>query len=305
MSDVFMPKGTGANTVADQYITHDPAPIPTATDPAQSSARVLVQQMLDQWGLGSLAGFAWDLITKDASPDEVAYQVRQTAQYRDRFAGNVQRMKDGKRPLSEAEYISNEEAYRAASRQYLGGIGDQMFGQQDFANLIAGDVSPAEWTKRLDARAQYVQSAPEDQRAFFAYNGIDDKAALAAFLDPNKAVPLIQRQLDEARLGGAATRAGLNLNAAQAGLLAAAGVSVGDASTGFTRIAAAQQLLAPLPGEGGNTISQDEALAGTLLGNAAAQEKLSRRQQARLADFQSGGQYAGGQQGLSGLGVAR
>jgi hypothetical protein len=81
MSDVFMPKGTGANTVADQYITHDPAPIPTATDPAQSSARVLVQQMLDQWGLGSLAGFAWDLITKDASPDEVAYQVRQTAQY--------------------------------------------------------------------------------------------------------------------------------------------------------------------------------------------------------------------------------
>jgi hypothetical protein len=214
-------------------------------------------------------------------------------------------MKDGKRPLSEAEYISNEEAYRAASRQYLGGIGDQMFGQQDFANLIAGDVSPAEWTKRLDARAQYVQSAPEDQRAFFAYNGIDDKAALAAFLDPNKAVPLIQRQLDEARLGGAATRAGLNLNAAQAGLLAAAGVSVGDASTGFTRIAAAQQLLAPLPGEGGNTISQDEALAGTLLGNAAAQEKLSRRQQARLADFQSGGQYAGGQQGLSGLGVAR
>lgn len=305
MSDVFTPRASGANTVADQYITHDPAPIPTATDPAQSSARVLVQQMLDQWGLGSLAGFAWDLITKDASPDEVAYQVRQTAQYRERFVGNVQRMKDGKRPLSEAEYISNEESYRQAARQYLGPLGDQMFGQHEYANWIANDVAPAELVKRLDARAQFVQSAPEDQRAFFAYNGIDDRAALAAFIDQTKALPLIQRQLDEARLGGAATRAGLNLTAAQAGLLAAAGVSAGDASTGFTRIAAAQQLLAPLPGEGGNTISQDEALAGTLLGNAAAQEKLSRRQQARLSSFQGGGQYAGGQNGLSGLGIAR
>lgn len=288
--------------------TNAPGPtqvIPGTANPAQTSARALIQQMLDQWGLGQLAGMAWGLITQDATTDEIAYQIRQTQEYKVRFIGNEQRIKMGKRPLSEAEYISNEEAYGAATRQYLGHLGEEMYGQQEYAHWIAGDVSPAELAQRLQARAEYVQAAPEDQRAFFAYQGIDDKAALAAFLDPHKALPLIQRQLDQARLGGAASRAGLNLTASQADHLAQIGVSLNDATSGFTRIAAAQQLLTALPGEAGTTITQDEALAGTLEGNAAAQEKLSRRQQKRLGDFQGGGQFASGQQGYSGLGVAR
>lgn len=277
----------------------------SSTTPAQSSARAIVQQMLDQWGLGQLAGMAWGLITQNASTDEVAYQLRQTDEYKQRFAGNIARQKNGQRPLTEAEYISNEESYQQAARQYLGPLGDQMYGKSDYANWIAGGVSPQELANRLQQRAAYVAAAPEDQRAFMAYNGVSQDMAVAAFTDPNRALPLIQRQLDEAQLGGAAQRAGLNLTAGQASHLAEIGVSLGDATTGFTHLAAAQQLLSPLPGEAGPAISQDEALAGTLEGNADAAQKLSRRQQARQAAFQDGGGFASGQGGLAGLGVAR
>lgn len=310
MTDIFgsgLSRGFGgaSNTVPDQYITHDPPPIPTAADPGQSSARAIAQQMLDEWGLPSLSGMVWNLITQGASPDEIAYQVRQTQEHKTRFAGNEQRIKQGKRPLSEAEYISNEESYAAAARQYLGNLGDRMYGKQDYANWIAGGVSPQELANRLQQRAAYVAAAPEDQRAYMAYNGVSHEMAVAAFTDPDRALPLIQRQLDEAHLGGAAQRAGLNLTAGQASRLAEIGVSLGDATTGFTHLAAAQQLLSPLPGEAGPAISQDEALAGTLEGDAAAAQKLSRRQQARQAAFQGGGQFASGQGGLAGLGTAR
>lgn len=311
MTDLFgIGFGSSIRSLRPGFDYGDPAApagptIPTAADPGQSSARTLIQQMLDQWGLGSLANMAWGLITQDASTEEITYQLRQSDEYKQRFAGNIVRQKAGQRPLTEAEYISNEESYGQAARQYLGPMADQMYGQKDYANWIANGKSPAEVAAHFQAGADYVQSAPEDQRAFMAYQGIDDRAALAALIDPNKALPLIQRQLDEAHLGGAAQRAGLNLTASQAQRLAEIGVSLGDATTGFSHIAAAQQLLAPLPGEGGKSISQDEALAGTLEGNVDAATKLSRRAQARQAVFQGGGGYVEGQTGLSGLGTAR
>jgi hypothetical protein len=63
-------------------VANDPvanAPAPTNANPAQNSAMAVIQQMLDQSGLGSLATFAWSLITQDATVDEITTQIRNTA----------------------------------------------------------------------------------------------------------------------------------------------------------------------------------------------------------------------------------
>lgn len=313
MTDLF---GTGYGPQAGRNIpnsvtTVDPsngpianAPAPTNANPAQNSAMAIIQQMLDQSGLGDLAPFAWGLITQDATVDEITTQIRNTAQYKDRFAGNVQRQKEGKRPLSEAEYIATEEGFRAVNRQFglPRGFHDD---RASYAALIAGDVAPDEWKGRVQQAQDYVMSAPEDQRALFAYQGVSQGDMVAQVLNPEVALPIIQRKLDMARLGGSATRAGLSLSAGQAERLATLGITPDQGQQGFTHIAAAQQLLTGLPGENAGAITQDEALAGTLEGNAAAQEKLSRRARQRVAAFEGSSQFATGQTGFAGLGIAR
>jgi hypothetical protein len=55
-----------------------------------------------------------------------------------------------------------------------------------------------------------------------------------------------------------------------------------------------------LGGEGGS-VSEQQLLRGVVAGDVTAQVQLEREQRRRLAEFQAGGGYAEGQQGVTGL----
>lgn len=278
---------------------------PVATPPPETqSAKDVIKQELDQWGLSGLTDMAWNLITNGASSAEVIAQIRGTDEYKQRFKGNIERAANGLSPLSEADYL----AYEDQARQVLktAGFPKGFYDQpDDFAKLIGGDVSPSELKDRAD-EGHYLQTqAPAEVKAALKqFYGIGDADIAAYLLDPDRAITAIQTQVGAATAAGTAQRAGYAgvLNRMQAEQLGQMGLSQAQLQAGFGDLASKNFLLQGFGGEEG--ISQDQALSAEFAGNADAQAAMTRRQRARLAGF-SGGQFAASQKGLAGAGTGQ
>ena len=84
----------------------------------RESATVIIQNLLTEYGLQNLTKFVTDLIQKEdiISGDIILGRIRETEQYKTRFAGNIARRNAGFNVLSEVEYIQMENAYRQLMR---------------------------------------------------------------------------------------------------------------------------------------------------------------------------------------------
>jgi LysM repeat protein len=71
----------------------------------RQSAYDLLNTEFERYGLASLVTPLKDLITSGVSPSEFTLRLRETDAYKNRFAANQARIKNGLRALSEAEYI--------------------------------------------------------------------------------------------------------------------------------------------------------------------------------------------------------
>ena len=167
-------------------------------------------------GLDSLIGPIEDMIQRGVtSGAELMNELRATTAYKNRFAANEERIKNGYRALSEAEYIQKENAYRKVMQMY--GIPQSYYTSgvlgktEAFEKLLAGDVSSDELQSRVQEGLTKVMNAnPEvlaSLRAFFPELKTGD--VLAYVLDPKNAIQDIQRQVSAAQIGGAALSAGL------------------------------------------------------------------------------------------------
>ena len=271
---------------------------------SRESAKAIIANLLDNYGLGNLTDFVNELITKEdiISGDVILGRIRQTEQYKKRFAGNAQRRAAGYNALSEAEYVSLENSYRQLMR--ASGLPQGFYDQaDDFTQLISGDVSVAELSNRINNGYLAVQQAnPQVVTEMRRLYGVDDSALAAYFLDPAKATPILLRQAQAAQIAGEATiQAQRELTAAQAEQLAVAGVSPEQARAGFQTIAAAEQLFVPLPGTTEQAITQEEQMAGVFGTSAAAQQRLRQRSRERAAAFEAGGRFAGQGTTVTGL----
>ena len=271
---------------------------------SRESAKSIIANLLEQYGLGNLTDFVNDLITKEdiISGDVILGRIRMTEQYKKRFAANAARRASGYNALSEAEYVSLENSYRQLMR--ASGLPQGFYDQaDDFTQLISGDVSVAELSNRINNGYLAVQQAnPQVVTEMRRLYGVDDSALAAYFLDPAKATPILLRQAQAAQIAGEATlQAQRELTAAQAEQLAVAGVSPEQARAGFQTIAAAEQLFVPLPGTTEQAITQEEQMAGVFGTSAAAQQRLRQRSRERAAAFEAGGRFAGQGTTVTGL----
>jgi hypothetical protein len=271
---------------------------------AKRSAFDIIGNTLDTYGLGELRGFANDLVFNRNIIDEniLIGELREQPAYKRRFAGNEQRRKAGLNALSEAEYIGLEKAYAQLMRQSglpVGFYDDS----SDFNNLIGGDVSVAELSERVNQGYEAVTNAdPEVVQEMRRLYNIGDGELAAYFLDPQRATPMLLNQARAASIAGQSVRQGaFQLTAAQAEELARAGVGEEQARAGFQAIAAAGELFAPLPGQTGQAISQEEQVAGVFGTSAAAQQRIRRRTRERQAEFEAGGGFAAQGSQVTGL----
>jgi len=208
----------------------------------RKSAFDILKTEFTRYGLQGLIPDTLKLAEDGRSESEITLELRRSPAYDDRFAANADRIKAGYRSLGEAEYITLEDQYQRTMRQY--GLPESFYKtgtagkQPELEKFLAGDVSPTELEDRIQLGVNRVQNASPEVLATLQqfYPGVNKSNLLAYMLDPKKALPDIQRQVQAAEIGGAARLSGLSTNLADAQYLASYGVDQAQARTGYQQI---------------------------------------------------------------------
>lgn len=262
-------------------------PQPTAQQQqAQMNAEATVKQILDSYGLSDLMPQVEQWIIAGYDPTAIIALAQGTQQWQQRFAGNQQRIAQGLSPLSPSEYLATEAAYKQALS--AAGLPTGFYDtREDFAKWIGEGKSPAEISQRAqDAVSAVNDSDPYFKQALAQYHGLGTGEIAAYFLDDKRALPLLEQQVQQSKIGAAAFRQGLTLSADQAMQYASQGVSQAQAESGFGQVAAVlpqEQLLGQISG---TPYTQQDAQDEFISGLASAQRKrrlLNQQEQARFA----------------------
>lgn len=270
-------------------------------------ARGLIRKTLAQWGLESLADWAYDLVVvQDLSIDYVlSVELPQRAEYKKRFAANAEREKKGLAVLAPGEYIAYEAEIRNQFR--LAGLPKGFYdAPEDYKRFIAEDVSPAELNARLLEGYRDVQQSDPDVRAGFSqlYGVQGDAMLLAYFLDPNKALPVLERQEAAARVYGMGAKTAFGgVSRGEAERIASLGLTEGAVAEGFAGLVEDRSLFTPLD-VGESAIGRGTQIEAAFEGSMAARRRIEQRRRRRQAAFQGGGGFAASREGLGGLGSA-
>lgn len=267
-----------------------------------TSARAYISDLLGQWGLGGLTDWAMGQLG-DGNVALIPALIRQTDEYKARFSGNEMRRAAGLNVLSEAEYLNLENTYRSIMHSY--GIPSGAFDTQSYlAGLIAGDVSPNEVNDRLRIYADAAYNAPTEVRdALQRLYGVSEGGLTAFFMDPERALPLLEAEYKAAGVASASSRAGYgDLSLATSERIASLGGDMNSLST-FSTLNRSQELFSSMTSEvSGPTFSKEQAAIGAFGGDAGTWDVIERRGKERSAAFQGGGSFAENRSGVVGLG---
>ena len=267
----------------------------------RKSAFDILKEEFTRYGLQGLIPDTQALAIDGRSESEITLELRRLPAYQDRFAANEDRRKAGYRSLSEAEYVGLEDQYQRLMRQY--GLPESFYKtgaagkQPELEKFLAGDVSPAELEDRIQLGVNRVQNASPEVLATLEqfYPGVNKSNLLAYMLDPKKALPEIQRQVQAAEIGGAARLSGLSTNLADAQYLASFGVDQAQARTGYQQIAGGLERGGQLANIYGQTPYTQTTAEQEVFGTGGAAD--ARRKRQKISGLEQA--TFGGQSGLS------
>lgn len=272
-------------------------------DDAEQDAFTYLKRVLDDYGLGNLGDWAWQQIQGGRSNERIIQDLRETTEYKQRFAGLELRRAKGLPAISEAEYIAYESGVRQMMR--AAGMPADFYDQpDDFAKLIGNDVSVAEMQARVnDGYLAATQAPAEVRQELQSLYGISTGGLAAFFLDPDRALPLIERQFAAAQVSGAAQRTGYGaLDKTEAERIAALGVGAAEAQQGFSALQQSRELFGSLPGEDAAQIDRATQQAAVFGGDANARAAIDKRAKERVSQGSGAQSFAVGQGGVAGLG---
>jgi hypothetical protein len=200
-----------------------------------------LKRIFKENNLGELA----DLIAQVAQDEGVDQsniiieKVRGTRTYQDRFKGNADRMAAGLAVLNEGEYIQNELSYAKTMNAYqAGGLATQ----ENFAKLIANDVSTDEVSARFSIAYDRVQKAvtsndkPLVDELRKLYPGITDNEIANSLVLGSEGSQYLKNKLDVVDIRAAETETGIK-STFGAERLAAEGLSRSQARIGLSNVA--------------------------------------------------------------------
>jgi len=294
---------------------HTVAAPSNALSSTQQGAWATLQATLRSYGftgtsLTQLMAWAKNEIIKGNSPDQIALDLQQTAQFKQRFPAIGVLSQQGV-AMTPAEYISAERSYAAA--EHAAGLPVNF---ASFDALIANQVSPVEYQTRLQQGYQAVaQADPTVVQAFQDFYGVTKGQLAAYFLDPKAQEPALLQRAIAAQIGGAAAMSGFHapggptttegITAAQAQRMAELNVTQAQAQQGFQKLGAETQLYNPLPGAGhvGNALTADQLLNAQFGSDAQAQLQLQAQAEFNAGQTRQGGTVGQTAAGATGFGT--
>jgi hypothetical protein len=232
---------------------------------------------LTNWGLSGLIEDSLKFVDQGFSDDVVVLKLQETAAWKQRFAANEQRKAKGLEIIDPATYLQLESDYQSAMRAV--GLPKGFYDStSDFTNLIAADLSPAEFNSRLNAAAQVVEGAdPLFKQELKRFYGLSDGDMIAYALDPDKALPLIERKVQTVQFGAEATRQGINVGLETAETFGGTmGIGQEQARAGFQQVAALSpdvQRLSAISRKTQEPVTQEDVISFQFGGAGAAETK--------------------------------
>lgn len=177
---------------------------------AKTKAKDKLTAMLAAWNLQGLGTYIDKQITNDVSEEMIFLGLYDQPEYKTRFPGMESLRKSG-RTITEDEYIKIENAMIQTARFFDVPKG-WYDGAEDFGNLIGKNVSAKEYQDRLQIGQDLARSLnPEVKTQLLELYNVSEGDLTAYVLDPEKALPLIQKQAKAAMFVGLGRAAGFNL----------------------------------------------------------------------------------------------
>lgn len=274
------------------------------------SAFELMQEILGPYNLPpDLVAGAWEQYIGGGGQvktlPEILQWIRTQPAYKAAYPGIEELRADGSPYGSEIAYAQ----YVAQAKEYANayGIPANLYDSpEDFVAMMKGGVSPDRLNQRYQAAASAVYTMPKEVREALTQvtgGAVSTGDLIGYFLDPDRAIPLLERKYQAAQVMGAGAIAGLNVDEERASRLGDLGVSYDQAKQGFAQV---RQLAGLSAGLGqARTAQQDELTDAILAGDAQAQQNVTQVQNSRKARFGEAGGAAASQTGAVGLGASR
>lgn len=260
-------------------------------------AFVALETLFTQYGLGSLVKNIFNFIQQGYSQDTITLLLQDTPEYKQRFAGNAIRQKNGLAVLSPAEYLATEASYYQVVK--AAGLPENFYNSNaDWVQWIGNDVSPSEVQSRVQMAQTATEQAPPDLVQALGQMGVPKQSLVAYFLDDTKALPILQTQFNAAQIGASALRNNLVMDPTRATTFANMGVSLDQANQAYQQIGETLPTLEELGRVYNQNYSQQTAENNLLLGQGAATLQTQQLESKERAAF-SGNVGAAGQGALA------
>lgn len=252
---------------------------------SQQSAFDIMENLLQQYGLGSLTGTLKSIILNGITDqNEISIQLQQTDAWKQRFAGNEILRKKGLPELSVNQYLSVEQSYAQVMKNY--GLPTGFYDDPtDFAKFIGNSVSANELQQRVQMYADVANREDPAVLKQLQSMGTSKGDLLAFMMDPTRAMPLIQQKYNSTLIGAAARRAGLTPDNTYVNHLAEMGVTEQGAAQGYGQVADEMHTAQLLGNIYHDNISQTELAQDVFENNAAAAQKRKRLASQERAAF--------------------
>jgi len=228
--------------------------------------------------------------------------VRKDARYAQWFPGNL--TEDGRPRYAENQYAAVRQSYRDIITSV--GLNPDIFEEQ-FTNLIIGEVAPNEFSSRVFAVYDRVASASEEIKARFSeanQTPITTEGILASALDPDIGTKILEGQIDYAEIAGAGDEFGFNLDMNAVDRLVETGMRLDEARGVFGQ---ARQLvpildtLAARHNDPEDEFDINDFLASDIYKDPRQSYRMRRLINAERAEFGVGGAVVGNAESLTGL----
>lgn len=180
----------------------------------------VIRSILAQFNMEALTNDLAQLAADPNLTDEQKYvKVYELKSYTDRFPAMKALQQQGY-SMTEAEYLATEKSYKDVLKN--SGLPDSFYDKpEDFAKWMTGSVSPAEVSRRIASAQRVIDSADSTLLSQARdYYGLDKDTLLAYVLDPDKAQPIIEKQMRAIETGAAANRYAFQMDRTAAEALA-------------------------------------------------------------------------------------
>lgn len=170
----YTPPGASGSgwTRSAAYVPPRAQPAAQAGTADQQSANAIVQQFLNDAGLGDLSNWAWQQIVSGASPAQIEVELYQQPEFKQAFPEyDALRAAGLPTDLTPADLLHTRAAYRQAMQAE--GHDTSQLTAKDYLPLMLQQISPAEFTQRLtDYRTVQQVYGPHLRAGFEQHAGI-------------------------------------------------------------------------------------------------------------------------------------